>query len=95
MMKSNPIQNVGRENVKRDAVTQTLREVEELVPQVKRISGGSSLGTDTVLKVERAIVKAKEALNNGNLAALADSAEAMQRALELFRGMLSRMGGPA
>ncbi len=73
----------------------TLREVNELLPQVRQITSGSDFGVDVLAKAEKGVAEAKRAMEQNNLSAIVDSQDQMARTLNLFRGVIQRMGGRA
>jgi molecular chaperone DnaK len=78
---------------RRSELEGTLREVNELLPRVRQITSGSDFGTDVLARAEKGLSEARTAMDQNNLAAIVDSQDQMARTLNLFRGVIQRMGG--
>jgi molecular chaperone DnaK len=77
---------------KRDELQTISREVSELLPQVQKITDGSEFGVDAVAKAMKNLELAKRAIEGSNLAPVADSIDQLTRTLNLFRGVVQRIG---
>ncbi len=71
----------------------TVREINELLPRVRQITQGSDFGQDVLARAEKGLQAAATAMERNDLAALSDSQDQMTRTLNLFRGVIQRMGG--
>ncbi len=69
-----------------------LKEVSGLLPQVQRLTEGSEFGVDAVAKAVKSIEAAKRAMEGGSLATVQDSVDTLNRTLNLFKGVLQRIG---
>ncbi|MBX5482790.1 MAG: molecular chaperone DnaK [Myxococcaceae bacterium] len=78
---------------KRGELENVLREIGELFPRVKAITSGSEFGSDVLVKAEKGLADARRALEKNDLSEIAASADQMGRTLNLFRGVIQRIGG--
>ncbi len=69
-----------------------IKEVTALIPQVQQVTEGSEFGVDAVAKAVKSLEGAKRALEGGSLTALSDAIDTLNRTLNLFRGVLQRIG---
>jgi len=67
-------------------------EVEQLFPKVEEIIGASDPGKDAVGKARQALDRTRAAMASGELHTLLDSAEALKRTAQMFRGVVSKSG---
>ncbi len=79
---------------KKDELEGVIREVSQLLPDVQRITDGSEFGVDAVAKALRSIESGKRALESSTLAAVTDAIDQLSRTLNLFRGVVQRIGNP-
>ncbi|MHB8872967.1 MAG: molecular chaperone DnaK [Myxococcaceae bacterium] len=77
---------------KRGELQAISREVAELLPQVQRITDGSEFGIDAVAKAMKNLEAAKRALDGATLSAVGESLDQLTRTLNLFRGVVQRIG---
>jgi molecular chaperone DnaK len=75
---------------KRDQIRRSIRDVERMMPDVEAALGDSALGKDALKKARESLVKGKEALSGQSLGDLAHSAEALDRTVQVFQGILER-----
>jgi|CXWL01.1.fsa_nt_gi molecular chaperone DnaK len=69
-----------------------IKEVTGLIPQVQQVTEGSEFGVDAVAKAVKSLETARRALEGGSLTALSDAIDTLNRTLNLFRGVLQRIG---
>jgi molecular chaperone DnaK len=67
-----------------------LDELEQLFPRVSEIIGGSDFGQDAVRKARAVCDRARQALSARDASLLAETAEALNRTLNMFRGVVSK-----
>jgi molecular chaperone DnaK len=74
-----------------------VRQIEALVPAVQAALERSKFGRDAVQKAEGVLARVRQAIDGRDLAALAQQQEALDRTLQLFKGLAggARPGGPA
>jgi molecular chaperone DnaK len=72
-------------------VRRTIRQVEKLLPTVREVMEGSTLGKDALRKAQDALERAKEALEGRNLEHLVSTGEALSRTYAVFQGIVQRM----
>ncbi len=75
----------------RASVRRTIREVEKLLPTVREVMEGSTLGKDALKKAQDALDRAKEALEGKDLDQLVATGEALNRTYTVFQGIVQRM----
>jgi len=75
----------------RAEVRRGIREVERLLPTVREVMAGSTLGKDALRKAEDALERAKEAIEGRNLEHLISTGEALSRTYTVFQGIVDRM----
>ncbi|MFT6398409.1 MAG: molecular chaperone DnaK [Bradymonadia bacterium] len=75
---------------KRDQIRRSIRDVERMMPDVEAALGNSALGKDAIKKARESLAKGKEALSGQSLGDLAQSAEALDRTVQVFQGILER-----
>ncbi len=71
-----------------------MRELASLIPQLEKSAKDSQFTHDAVEKAHQALLAAKRALETNTLPELTRSHDALTRTVGLFKGMLSRFGGP-
>jgi molecular chaperone DnaK len=79
----------GEVDERRDRAVAMLREVEALAPAVQAALERTRFGKDAVQKAEGVIARVRAALDAGDGTALAREAEALDRTLQLFKGLAS------
>ena len=77
---------------KKTELENIIKEVTALIPQVQQVTEGSEFGVDAVAKAVKSLEGAKRALEGGSLTALSDAIDTLNRTLNLFRGVLQRIG---
>ncbi len=78
---------------KRGELDAVLKEVSGLLPQVQKLTEGSEFGVDAVAKAVKSIEAAKRAMDTGAaLATVQDSVDTLNRTLNLFKGVMTRIG---
>jgi molecular chaperone DnaK len=69
-----------------------LMEIERVFPSVRDQLGGFDFGQDAIKKAEGVINQAKSAIEAGDMSAIRSSNEALSRTLNMFKGVLQRIG---
>jgi molecular chaperone DnaK len=77
---------------KRNELDAVLKEVSGLLPQVQKLTEGSEFGVDAVAKAIKSIEAAKRSLEVGSLSTVTESVDTLNRTLNLFRGVMQRIG---
>jgi molecular chaperone DnaK len=77
---------------RRNELQSAVREVSELLPRVKQITVGSEFGVDVLARADRSIAEARRALDRNSLEDITHSQDQLGRTLNLFRGVIQRMG---
>jgi molecular chaperone DnaK len=80
----------GEVDERRARVLATLRELEELAPAVREALERTRFGKDAVQKSEGVIARARAALDAQDRDALAREEEALDRTLQLFKGLAAQ-----
>ncbi|HET9553134.1 MAG TPA: molecular chaperone DnaK [Anaeromyxobacteraceae bacterium] len=80
-------QNAGELERSRERAEAAMREIEALVPAVRAALERSRFGKDAVQKAEGVMARVRQAIAAGDAEALAGSEEALERTLQLFRGL--------
>ena len=71
----------------------SLEEIESLFPQVTDIIAGSDFGQDAVKKARAVVERTRQSIAAKDLTALSDATEALNRTLNMFRGVVSKTRG--
>jgi molecular chaperone DnaK len=79
----------------RQELEETMHELRSLIPRVKEMSVDSDSGVETLNRGEQGLVKAAEALKGKNLSAIHQSNQHLSRTVNLFRGVIQRLGTPS
>jgi molecular chaperone DnaK len=74
----------------KQSAEKTLEEIESLFPQVEAAVAGSNFGLDAVSRARAVIDRARGAIAAGELQAISESAEALQRTLNMFKGVVAK-----
>jgi molecular chaperone DnaK len=77
---------------KRTELDTVMKEVSELLPKVQQVTEGSEFGVDAVAKAVKGLETARRAKEAGNLAAVTEAVDTLNRTLNLFRGVIQRIG---
>ena len=77
----------------RHQAEKSLEEIEALFPQVSDAIAGSDFGQDAVKKARAVVERTRLAIGAKDLTALADATEALNRTLNMFRGVVSKTRG--
>src|SRR5499426_1220592 len=77
----------------RQAAEKILDEIEQLFPQVSEIISGSDFGQDAVKKARGVCERARQAITAKDLTTLTEATEALNRTLNMFRGVVSKTRG--
>jgi molecular chaperone DnaK len=85
------VQHSEEIETQRANVRRTMRQVEKLLPTVKEVMEGSTLGKDALRKAQDVIDRAKEALEGRNVEHLISTGEALNRTHAVFQGIVQRM----
>ena len=67
-----------------------MEEIEELFPKVEEIIAGSDFGQDAVRKARAVLERARAAIEMKDLQAIQESAEALTRTHNMFKGVVSK-----
>ncbi len=70
-----------------------LRDIDKLFPKVREVVSGSDFGADALKKAETTISRARVAIEARDLEALESACEALERTLNMFKGVVERIGG--
>jgi molecular chaperone DnaK len=81
---------VGEFGEKRERARAILREIEGLLPAVHEALERTRFGKDAVQKAEGVLARVRAALDAQDLAALAREEEALDRTLQLFKGLAAQ-----
>ena len=76
----------------RHAAEKALEEIEALFPQVTDIIANSDFGQDAVKKARGVVDRTKQAIAAKDLTTLSEATEALNRTLNMFRGVVSKTG---
>jgi molecular chaperone DnaK len=77
----------------RHQAEKSLEEIEALFPQVTDAIAGSDFGQDAVKKARAVVERTRQAITAKDLTTLADATEALNRTLNMFRGVVSKTRG--
>ncbi|MBI3185795.1 MAG: molecular chaperone DnaK [Myxococcales bacterium] len=77
---------------KRAELEALINEVGQLLPRVQKITDGSEFGVDAVAKAVKHVEAGKRALEGGALSAVTEAHDQLSRTLNLFRGVVQRIG---
>jgi molecular chaperone DnaK len=77
---------------KREELDGVLKEVSELLPRVQQVTDGSEFGVDAVAKGVKSLESARRIRESGNLASVIEAIDQLNRTLNLFRGVIQRIG---
>jgi molecular chaperone DnaK len=77
----------------RHAAEKALEEIESLFPQVTDIIAGSDFGQDAVKKARAVVDRTRTAIAAKDLTTLTEATEALNRTLNMFRGVVSKTRG--
>src|SRR3954463_6314426 len=77
----------------RHQAEKSLEEIEALFPQVTDAIAGSDFGQDAVKKARAVVERTRQAIQAKDLTTLADATEALNRTLNMFRGVVSKTRG--
>jgi molecular chaperone DnaK len=75
---------------RKQAAEKILEELEGLFPQVEAAVAGSNFGLDAVTRARSVIERARAAMAKGDTIAITDATEALQRTLNMFRGVVAK-----
>jgi molecular chaperone DnaK len=78
---------------KRAELEGSIREISDLLPRVKAITVGSDFGAEVLSRAEKTLSQARRALDQNTLREIVESQDQTSRTLNLFRGVIQRMGG--
>ncbi len=77
----------------RHQAEKSLEEIEALFPQVTDAIANSDFGQDAVKKARAVVERTRQAIQAKDLTTLADATEALNRTLNMFRGVVSKTRG--
>ncbi|MCA9537944.1 MAG: molecular chaperone DnaK [Myxococcales bacterium] len=70
----------------------TISEINRIFPRVEKLLAGSDFGKDALRKAEGVIERARRAMEGDDVAALKTSNEALGRTLNMFKGVVQKIG---
>jgi molecular chaperone DnaK len=79
---------------KKQKLEASIREVQDLLPKVKKIITTSEFGSDALKRVDETLRIGMEALKGRSLAAIVQSTDQLSRTLNMFRGVIQKIGSP-
>jgi molecular chaperone DnaK len=68
-----------------------MKEVEELIPQLDKVTQGSEFGQDAISKAKGALENARKAFDSPALSKVNESMDTLTRTIGLFKGVLERI----
>jgi molecular chaperone DnaK len=78
--------------LRRAELDASLKELTQLLPRVRELTQGTDFGQDALSKAEQTAAQARTALAGAELPALVQALEQVGRAVNLFRGVVQRLG---
>jgi molecular chaperone DnaK len=75
---------------KKQAAEKLIEEIEGLFPRVEGAIAGSDFGQDALKKARNVIERARSAIGARDLAQVGDSTEALNRTLNMFKGVVAK-----
>ncbi|HET9451743.1 MAG TPA: molecular chaperone DnaK [Aggregicoccus sp.] len=78
--------------LRRAELDASLKELTQLLPRVRELTRGTDFGQDALSKAEQTAAQARTALSGTELGALVQGLEQVGRAVNLFRGVVQRLG---
>src|SRR5215211_7535086 len=79
--------------LKRTELEGSIREIAELLPRVRQITVGSNFGAEVISRAERTLSQGRRALDQNTLREIVECQDQTSRTLNLFRGVIQKMGG--
>jgi molecular chaperone DnaK len=79
------------EKAKQEAQT-LIAEIQKLMPKVEEVVAGSDFGRDAMEKAKAVVDKAKTTMQQGDVKALREQIEALQRTQRMFKGVVGKVG---
>ncbi len=79
------------EKAKQEATT-LIAEIQKLMPKVEEVVAGSDFGRDAMEKAKAVVDKAKATMQQGDVKALREQIEALQRTQRMFKGVVGKVG---
>ena len=81
----------GEEHDKRATeVDSLIREVERLFPKVEEVIASSQFGREAITRTQKLLTKAKDAVKSGDLEALDEVGDGLNRTLNMFKGVVAK-----
>jgi molecular chaperone DnaK len=74
----------------KQAAEKLVEEIESLFPRVEQAIAGSDFGQDAVKKARSVVDRAKQSIGAQDTQAVIDSTEALQRTLNMFKGVVAK-----
>jgi molecular chaperone DnaK len=78
--------------MQRVAIQRTIMEIEKVFPRVRTVLEGSDFGQDAIRKAEGVLERARRALEGTDVAVLKTSNEALGKTLNMFKGVVQKIG---
>jgi len=79
------------EKAKQEAQT-LIADIQKLMPKVEEVVAGSDFGRDAMEKAKTVVDKAKSTMQAGDVKALREQIEALQRTQRMFKGVVGKVG---
>jgi molecular chaperone DnaK len=76
----------------RQETQRLVRDVEKIFPRVRELLSGTDFGTDALHKAAGVLDEAAEAIEGNDLEGLTSVAEALERTLNMFKGVVQKVG---
>ena len=76
----------------RASIQRTIMEIDKISPKVRTVLEGSDFGQEAIRKAEGVIERARRALDGEDIASLKTSSEQLSRTLNMFRGVVQKLG---
>jgi molecular chaperone DnaK len=78
---------------KRGELETAIRQLDGLLPKVKEITVGTDFGAEAIHRAQKTIAAAKGALQQNALPPVVEALDQVSRTLNLFQGVIQRIGG--
>ena len=78
--------------LRRAELDASLKELTQLLPRVRELTQGTDFGQDALAKAEQTAAQARTALSSSELSSVVQALEQVGRAVNLFRGVVQRLG---
>ena len=75
---------------RKQAAEKLIDEIDQLFPRVEQAIAGSDFGQDAIKKAKSVIDRARQAIATKDQQAVIDSTDALQRTLNMFKGVVAK-----